>query len=201
MHPNQRLKIKVFQLHDKNGRWGFQTKDLQITPCEFLNCKIVIDNNTVTIQSSENTERTESHGHLKYQSIDRAIKSPCEKKGKSSECVKPEMSDNEQSLFDCIPDVLDEMKKCGHVDTWVKLNKMLANKEFPLNNIAFLLFMDVCKFMSLENSCSMRYSDKVKQFWRIGFKLFHGKWLRFMGGPKHTGEIISGESEKGYFRL
>ena len=38
--------------------------------------------------------------------------------------------------------------------------------------------MDVCKFLSLENTSSMRYSDKVKEFWRIGFKLFHGKWFK-----------------------
>jgi hypothetical protein len=73
---------------------------------------------------------------------------------------------------------------------------MLARREFPLNNIAFLLFMDVCTFLSKENSSAMRYSDKVKQFWRIGYKLFHGKWLGFMGGPKHRGQVVVGNTEK-----
>jgi hypothetical protein len=50
--------------------------------------------------------------------------------------------------------------------------------------------MDVCMFLSLENTSSMRYSDKVKEFWKIEFKLFHGKWLRFMGGPKHRGQLL-----------
>ena len=50
------------------------------------------------------------------------------------------------------------------------------------------------------NSSAMRYSDKVKQFWRIGYKLFHGKWLRFMGGPKRRGQVVVGNTEKGNFK-
>lgn len=104
-----------------------------------------------------------------------------------------------QILIEAIPAILDEMKSIGHREASISFNKMLANKQFPLDNIAFLLFMDVCMFLSMENSSSMRYSNKVKQFWRIGFKLFHGKWLRFMGGPKHLGHIIINEGEKGVY--
>ena len=59
--------------------------------------------------------------------------------------------------------------------------------------------MDVCKFLTLENTSQMRYSERVKQFWRIGFKIFHGKWLRFMGGPKHRGQLVTGQSSKGHY--
>ncbi|KAL5010284.1 hypothetical protein ScPMuIL_012589 [Solemya velum] len=45
----------------------------------------------------------------------------------------------------------------------------------------------------------MRYDDKVKQFWEVGYRLFHGKWLRFMGGPKHAGTVLTGENEKGAY--
>ena len=30
----------------------------------------------------------------------------------------------------------------------------------------------------------MRYNDKVKMFWRLGWHLFCGKFLRLMGGPR-----------------
>ena len=30
----------------------------------------------------------------------------------------------------------------------------------------------------------MRYNDKVKMFWRLGWRLFCGKFLRLMGGPR-----------------
>ncbi|KAK7092212.1 hypothetical protein V1264_008000 [Littorina saxatilis] len=39
---------------------------------------------------------------------------------------------------------------------------------------------------------SMRYSPDVKLWWRTGYKLFHGKFIRFMGGPKHHGQLLEG---------
>jgi hypothetical protein len=116
-------------------------------------------------------------------------------------CTKEnsKQKNDEQTLIDCIPSVIDEMRKIGLLENWISFNQMLARREFPLNSIAFLLFI-VCKFLSKENSSAMRYSNKVKQFWRIGYKLFHGKWLRFMGGPKHRGQVVAGNTEKGNFK-
>ena len=76
---------------------------------------------------------------------------------------------------------------------------MVNDGSFPFENIAFLLFMDVCRFLSSKNTRGIRYSDKVKHFWRIGYRLFHGKWLKFMSGPKHTGTLTTDQSDKGIF--
>jgi hypothetical protein len=46
-------------------------------------------------------------------------------------------------LQDCIPGVLKEMKK--KIDTGIGFNKILVNKQFPLDNIIFYsLWMCVC---------------------------------------------------------
>ena len=34
----------------------------------------------------------------------------------------------------------------------------------------------------------MRFTEPVKEFWATGYQLFHGKFLRFMGGTKGRGE-------------
>ena len=61
---------------------------------------------------------------------------------------------------------------------------MLALDSFPMDNIAFLLFLDVFKWHNSESTTLMRYEcPAVNKFWRIGYKMFHGKWLRFMSGP------------------
>jgi hypothetical protein len=55
---------------------------------------------------------------------------------KSSQCPgKYYQRGRKKILQDCIPGVLKEMKKI--LDTWIGFNKILVNKEFPLNNIAF----------------------------------------------------------------
>jgi hypothetical protein len=45
----------------------------------------------------------------------------------------------------------------------------------------------------------MRYNPKCVKFWQIGYRLFHGKFLRFMSGLKHLGHVVGGVSEKGDF--
>ena len=76
---------------------------------------------------------------------------------------------------------------------------MVNDGSFPFENRAFFLFMDVCRFLSCKNTSRIGYSDKVKHFWRIGYRLFHGKWLKFMRGPKFTGTLTTGQSHKGIF--
>ena len=76
---------------------------------------------------------------------------------------------------------------------------MVNDGSFPFENIAFFLFMDVYRCLSCKNTSRIWYSDKVKHFWRIGYRLFHGKWLKFMSGPKIKETLTTGQSDKGIF--
>ena len=68
-----------------------------------------------------------------------------------------------------LPNVLNEMKKKGHLETWLNLNRMVNDGSFPFENIAFIFFMGVCIFLSCKNTSRIRYSDKGKHFQRIGY--------------------------------
>lgn len=41
----------------------------------------------------------------------------------------------------------------------------------------------------------MRYQDETLQFWQIGYRLFHGKFLRFMSGLRNFGQVLDKEVE------
>ena len=98
-----------------------------------------------------------------------------------------------------MPNVHNEMKRNGHLKTWISLSRMVNDGSFPFNNIAFLLFMDVCRFLSCENTSGVRYSTKLNISGHIGYRLFHGKWLKFMRRPKHTGTLMTEQSDRGIF--
>ena len=49
-----------------------------------------------------------------------------------------------------MPNVLNEMKRNGHLKTWISLSRMVNDGSFPFDNIAFLLFMDECRLCSPE---------------------------------------------------
>jgi hypothetical protein len=104
-------------------------------------------------------------------------------------------------LVNLLPGVLKTLKDSGHVSDYLAFNRLLIENRFPVNYIAFLLFLDVVRWMDLDKSTtSMSYSDDVKLFWSTGCRLFHGRFLRFMGGSKNKGQIIDSEAEQGTFK-
>jgi hypothetical protein len=78
--------------------------------------------------------------------------------------------------------------------------KGIIDGTFPLDNLAFVLFMETVRFFSTKNTSEMRYSDTSKLFWKTGYRLFHTKFLYFMGGPKNIGQISDGVDESGMLR-
>ena len=105
-----------------------------------------------------------------------------------------------ETLTNLLPSVVETLKRKGKLETWIKFNKLLSTDSFPLDNIAFLLVLDVIKWFDSGNTTSMRYEDPVvNKFWRIGYKMFHGKWFRFMSGPKSRGELINNITSPGNF--
>ena len=89
------------------------------------------------------------------------------------ECInETEKFTNE--IMESLQCVLNAVKRAGHLETWVKLHRSSKNGTFPFNTIPFLLFMDVVRFLDNANSSSMRYSEAMKKFCRIGYRLFHG---------------------------
>ena len=57
--------------------------------------------------------------------------------------IKP-ISDNMISLF---PKLLPVLSNSGHLYMWVRFNKFLADNKFPINHIAFKLFIDIVDFI------------------------------------------------------
>ena len=93
-----------------------------------------------------------------------------------------------KELHNLIPGVLRNLKTENQVETYMKFNKMVAESTFPLTNIGYLLFLDIVNWFSNKSTSQMRYSEDVKRFWRIGLKLFKGRFIRFMGGLKNIGQ-------------
>ena len=99
-----------------------------------------------------------------------------------------------------MPSVLDNSTEPGRTETYRKFVKMLSKNRFRMQNIVWLLFLDVVNFVDSGNTVAMTYNNRVTVlFWKIGYKLMHGKFLRYCGGFKNQGQVISGETEKGYY--
>jgi hypothetical protein len=75
---------------------------------------------------------------------------------------------------------------------------LLAAKKYPTNNISLRLFMETVQWYTLENASQMRYSNETLKFWKMGYRLLQEKFILFMGGLKNTGQIVAGDSQRGF---
>ena len=118
----------------------------------------------------------------------------------TSDIADLNVEDELSSMINLLPDVVSVLKQNGQLANWVKLFRLLSTNAFPLDNICFLLFTDLVKFLSLDTTTCMRYDPVVKKFWATGRQLFHGKCIRFMSGFKNVGQLVEKQCKRGDYR-
>ena len=115
-------------------------------------------------------------------------------------------SDDEESshsedmveLKEIMPAVLEHLRENGHLQSYTKWCHLIAENKFLMDNICFLLFLDIVQWFSKSTTSEMRYiRSETRRFWEVGYRLFKGKFLRFMSGPRSYGQITDGSIEKG----
>ena len=108
-----------------------------------------------------------------------------------------DLNENDRDIYttilQMIPSVIDNFKKAGLLTQYIKFCNLVSSGNFNLRQISHLLFLDVVEFMSAGKGQAMRYNfPETLKFWRVGYKLFHGRFIRFMGGPKYAGKVLEG---------
>ena len=84
----------------------------------------------------------------------------------------------EASVVEVFQDVLDKLSDVGKKDQLLKFFKLVQDR----------------KWFDKDESRQMRYSPSTLQFFWLGRKLFGGRFIRFMSGPKHESDILTGSS-------
>ncbi len=102
-------------------------------------------------------------------------------------------------MIDLLPKVLKSLEDVGQKESFLKFMGLIASGTFPLHNICYLLFLDIVEWFSCDSTTHMRYGHETVKFWQIGYRLFHGKFLRFMSGIRNFGQVLDGTSERGFF--
>ena len=180
-------EIKTVDLGD---RLGIEVIDTEMITLESL------ENEDVSAADASNLEDSEMIEDLRNLSLleNTPSKSPAAKKIRTSTPYRSDLANTKEShrtnsdltlsltlspgtadedieameeLLEHLPTAMACLRDAGHLETWMALHRLLSMKKFPLNNIAFLLFLDVCKLFSTPNSVSIRYSPVVKRFWRF----------------------------------
>ena len=104
-----------------------------------------------------------------------------------------------KSVHDALNSAASNLLQRGLLHDFQKFFELVGKNEFPLDNIAFLLFIDLIKFYSLESATQMRYNKDTYLFWIFGYLLLKGRFIRFMSGTKFKGTLIDRSAIRGSF--
>ena len=88
-----------------------------------------------------------------------------------------------------LPSFLEELEMNSMLSDFMSFMQAVVNKTFPMDNIALKLFLEVAHWYGLKSTTTMEYSSETKQFWLVGYIMFHGLFLRFMSGDKNNTKI------------
>ena len=120
--------------------------------------------------------------------------------GDSHKCVTSDASTSTEKgnfdkltneLINLAPYVMEEMSESDvGADVLVQFFKLVVEKKFPLSNTSFLLWCDVVKWYNCKTTVNMRYSEQTKLFWKLGWRLFGGRFIHFMSGYKNQGDKV-----------
>ena len=122
------------------------------------------------------------------------------------ETVRPPIeSDGEQFKDKCLRKLsdkgmlrklVDNLDAEGNLYDFVLLMKQLSSGELPANNIVLQLLLDRVRFQKNGNTVGMRYRKVTKLFWSVVYRLCKGVGLKFFGGEKNWGQVVTKISEK-----
>jgi len=93
-----------------------------------------------------------------------------------------------------LPSVIAELKYSGQLDILKKFFCLVSERQFPVQNIAYLLWCDVINFLTCSGTRQMRYNPECMKFFWVGKKFFGGRFMRFMSGMKNETDILQGKN-------
>ena len=181
-HKDCEVKFRQYILCTLSGRLPLQTKSISLKPSDLG------EGETLQFDEISNIITIKRMGRPSVIGTSPPLKKARQQLNATEDKPKSQLigSDNEEDDVDhryiqsVLPDAVKTIKKAGFLHEFNELHRMLANGSFPLDNITFLMFIELIKWKMGQSA--VKHHDAVKRFFKIGYRLFHGPWLRFMRG-------------------
>lgn len=176
-HPEQDIKYRQKELNHETGKFGYQTKlypncrpgDKTITVTAdkrlcILNAdrtkrkkvntpKKVCSSAMILSESSSEDEICEQDMDFQFENLDINL-----------DKEENDISEDLELLVKLMPAVVKSLKEHNQLSTYVKWCKLIKDGRFPLNNICYMLFLDLVEWFEKPNTSQMRYfQDDTRQ--------------------------------------
>ena len=109
--------------------------------------------------------------------------------------TKNDLDEKQRELFNKFQDedmlcrLIKTLDEVNLTEDFLHLIEVLSTGEMENENLPSILVMEVAKYLRCTTTTLMRFQQKSKAFWRVGYRTWHGKWLLLMSGSKNRGEV------------
>lgn len=86
-----------------------------------------------------------------------------------------------------IDSVLKKLEKVKKHEQLLTLLQVLESGSLSPDNLSLTLLFETAQWYALQDKQQMTYSKSSLAFWKVGYRLCHGTFLRLMGGEKGAG--------------
>ena len=148
------------------------------------------ENYSVEIDDVISGESINNDGKSEYFSISEEKKNGVDEQKYINKCESRLQDEN------LLWNIVHNMEKEGNLNDFLPLMEQLSTGELPSKNIVLLLLLDRVRFQKCCNTIGMHYRDVCKLFWSIVYRLCKGVGLKFFGGSKNWGQVISKQCPK-----
>ena len=80
------------------------------------------------------------------------------------------------------------------------LIEVISTGQLETESLPLILYLERAKYCKCTTTTLMRFHEKSKAFWRVGYRTWHGKGLLLMSGSKNHGQLHDNITKLGYYK-
>ena len=88
---------------------------------------------------------------------------------------------------DVLKGLITKLYEAKLLKDFFTLMEVLNPGQLEAENLPLILCLERAKFCKCTTSMLMRFHEKSKAFWRVGYRTWHGNGLLLMSGSKNCG--------------
>ena len=152
-HKENQIKFKQYMMCHTSGTIELKTKTFPIIPSQLE------ENESLQFDIATNKVKV-----IKQTIGETCPASPQRKKAKQNTFQGARADSNDadiQKLNDILPNILETLRNSNLLHEYMQFNKMLADKTFPLDNISFLMFIELVRWKSMNGRYIGLYTKSI----------------------------------------
>ena len=150
---------------------------------------------------SENSSKVQNAN----ESTDNVQPNSTTEQNQGEEDVQHELDDERMELWlrkfkndDVLKALISKLHESKILKDFFTLIEVISTGQLEAENLPLILCLERAKYCKCTTTTLMRFHEKSKAFWRVGYRTWYGKGLLLMSGSKNHGQVCDNVTKLGY---